>query len=145
MAPQMSSQSLGRHLPTEQTILLGQRERALSWLLILRLSLLTAEDIWFFLQPRPKIHTSHPYLQDLHWFEAIFKNFVCAVLEVIEVEWWSMLNFDAATSKFCNYSWMFGSWPWKGKVDVCMTVPKFWFIWFCYISYCITYKSTVKN
>ena len=24
-------------------------------------------------------------------------------------------------------------------------VPKFWFIWLCYISFCITYKSTVKH
>ena len=28
-----------------------------------------------FLQPLLKIHTSHQYLEDLHWFEAIFKIF----------------------------------------------------------------------
>ena len=27
--------------------------------------------------------------------------------------------------------------------SVWQTVPKFWFIWLCYISFCITYKSTV--
>ena len=30
-------------------------------------------------------------------------------------------KFEAATSKFCNCSWKFGSSPQKGKVDVCMT------------------------
>ena len=74
-----------------------------------------------FLQPLPKIHTSHQYLEDLHWFEAIFKNFACAIFEVVEVEWWSLLNFEAATSKFFYCSWKFGSWPQKGKVDLCMT------------------------
>jgi hypothetical protein len=28
--------------------------------------------------------------------------------------------------------------------SVYQTVPKFWFIWLCYISFCITYKSTVN-
>ena len=32
-----------------------------------------------------------------------------------------MLNFEAATSKFCNHSWKFCFSPWKGKVDLCMT------------------------
>ena len=32
-----------------------------------------------------------------------------------------MLNFEAATSKFYNCSWKFGSSPRKGKVDLCMT------------------------
>ena len=80
-------------------------------------SLLTAEDIWFFLQHLPKIHTSHQYLEDLHWFEAIFKNLACAVFEVIEVEWQSMLNFETATSKFCNCSWKFSFWPRKALWD----------------------------
>jgi hypothetical protein len=31
------------------------------------------------------------------------------------------LNFEAVTSKFGNHSWKFGSSPWKGKVDLCMT------------------------
>ena len=31
------------------------------------------------------------------------------------------LNFEAATSKFCNHSWKFGFSPRKGKVDLCMT------------------------
>ena len=43
------------------------------------------------------------------------------LFEVVEVEWWSMLNFEAATSKFCNCPWKFGSSPQKGKVDLCKT------------------------
>ena len=31
------------------------------------------------------------------------------------------LNFEAATSKFGNHSWTFGSSPQRGKVDLCMT------------------------
>ena len=31
------------------------------------------------------------------------------------------LNFEAATSKFGNHSWNFGSSPQNGKVDLCMT------------------------
>ena len=42
-------------------------------------------------------------------------------LRPFEVKWRSMLNFEAATSKFCNHSWKFGSSPQKGKVDLCMT------------------------
>ena len=54
------------------------------------------------MQPLPKIHTSHQYLEDLNLFEAIFKNFVRAVFEAIEVKGRLMLNFEAATSEFCN-------------------------------------------
>ena len=35
----------------------------------------------------------------------IFFKFSLGPFEVVEVEWWSMLNFEAATSKFCNCSW----------------------------------------
>ena len=51
----------------------------------------------------------------------IFFKFSLGPFEVVEVEWRSMLNFEAATSKFCNCSWKFGSSPRKGKVDLCMT------------------------
>jgi hypothetical protein len=51
----------------------------------------------------------------------IFFKFSLRPFEVVEVEWRSMLNFEAATSKFCNHSWKFGSSPQKGKVDLCMT------------------------
>ena len=40
---------------------------------------------------------------------------------VLEVEWWAMFNLEAATSKFCNCSWRFGSPPRKSKLDLCMT------------------------
>jgi hypothetical protein len=51
----------------------------------------------------------------------IFFKFSLWPFEVVEVEWRSMLNFEAATSKFCNHFWKFGSSPQKGKVDLCMT------------------------
>ena len=72
-----------------------------------------------FLQPLPKIHTSHQYLEDLHWFEAIYKIFVLPVFEAIEVKWRSMLNFEVTTFKICNHSWKFGCQPRKSKA-----VPK---------------------
>jgi hypothetical protein len=39
----------------------------------------------------------------MQFFEAIFKMFGRAVFEVIEVKGQSMLNFEAAVSKFCNH------------------------------------------
>ena len=51
----------------------------------------------------------------------IFFKFSLRPFEVVEVEWRSILNFEAATSKFCNHFWKFGSSPRKGKVDLCMT------------------------
>ena len=51
----------------------------------------------------------------------IFFKFSLRLFKVVEVKWRSMLNFEAATSQFCNCSWKFGSWPQKGKVDLCMT------------------------
>ena len=54
-------------------------------------------------------------------YHDIFFKFSLWPFEVVEVEWQSMLNFEAATSKFCNCSWKFGSSPRKGKVDLCMT------------------------
>ena len=71
-----------------------------------------------FLQPLPKIHTSYQYLEDLEWFEAIFKIFAWAVFEAIEVKGQSRLNFEAATSKVCNHFWKFGCQPRKRKADL---------------------------
>ena len=51
----------------------------------------------------------------------IFFKFSLGPFEVVEVEWRSMLNFEAATSKFCNCSSKFGSSPPNGEVDLCMT------------------------
>ena len=48
----------------------------------------------FFLRPLPKMHTSHQYLEDLHWFEDIFKKNCPAVFEAIEVKGRSILNFE---------------------------------------------------
>ena len=39
-----------------------------------------------FLQPLPTIHSSHQSLEQMHWFEAIFKMFARAVFEAIEVK-----------------------------------------------------------
>ena len=53
-------------------------------------SLLTAEDIWFKCDLYLQFYTSHYSLENLHWFEAIFKMFTCAVFEdaeVAEVKW----------------------------------------------------------
>jgi hypothetical protein len=47
-----------------------------------------------------------------------FFKFSLWPFEVVEVEWRSMLNFEAATSKFCNHFWKFGPSPRKGKVDL---------------------------
>ena len=57
----------------------------------------------------------------MHWFEAIFKIFVRAVFEAIEVKERSMLNFEVTTSKICNHFWKFGCQPRKRKADLCMT------------------------
>ena len=74
-----------------------------------------------FLQPLPKIHTSHQYLEDFHWFEAILKNFGRAIFEAIELKGHSMLNFEVTTSKICNHIWKFGCQPQKSKTVLCMT------------------------
>jgi hypothetical protein len=76
----------------------------------------------FFFQPLPKIHTSYQYLEDLEWFEDIFKIFARAIFEAIEVKGPSRLNFEAATSKFCNHIRKFGCQPGKSKADLCMTI-----------------------
>ena len=83
-------------------------------------SLLTAED-FFFLQSLPTIHSSYQSLEQMHWFEAIFKIFAHAIFEAIEVEGRSLLNFEAAISKFGNHFWKFGCQPWKSKTDLFMT------------------------
>ena len=48
----------------------------------------------------------------------IFLKFSLWPFEVIEVEWRSMLNFEAATSKLFLKVWLLTS---KGKADLCMT------------------------
>ena len=84
------------------------------------LPLLTDGDVWVFCNIYLKF-IPHKYLEDLEWFEAIFKIFVHAVFEAIVVKGWSRLNFEAATSKFCNNFWKFGCQPRKSKADLCMT------------------------
>jgi hypothetical protein len=74
------------------------------------LSLLCAKKPMLFLASMGEMGLSHD----------IFFKFSLGPFEVVEVKWRSMLNFEAATSKFCNYSWKFGSSPRKGKVDLCM-------------------------
>ena len=94
-------------------------------------TLLTAEDRLVFLQSLPIIHTSHQYLENLHWFEAVFKIFARA----IEVKGQSMLNFEAVTSKFCNHFWNCGCQPCKNEADpVWQAVLKFCFFVFFYCS-----------
>ena len=51
----------------------------------------------------------------------IFFKFSLWPFEVVEVEWRSMLNFEAATSKFGDCSSKFSFSPRKSKVDLCMT------------------------
>jgi len=70
---------------------------------------------------QPKIRASHQYLKDLHWFEAIFKIFACAVFEAIKVKGLRSEVIEVATSKFCNHFQKFGCQPQKGKADLCMT------------------------
>ena len=59
--------------------------------------------------------------------------------EVVEVEWRSMLNFEAATSKFCNCSSKFCSSPRKAKVDLCMTNGSNVLIYLTLISFFLYY------
>ena len=63
----------------------------------------------------PTIYTSHQCLEEMHWFQAIFKIFGLAVFEAIEVKGRSMLNFEATTLKFCNIFWKLGCQPQKRK------------------------------
>ena len=51
----------------------------------------------------------------------IFFWFSLRSFEVVEVEWRSMLNFEAATSKFGDCSSKFSFSPRKSRVDLCMT------------------------
>ena len=51
----------------------------------------------------------------------IFLNCHCGLSRLLRSNDLRRLNFEAATSKFCNCSWKFGSSPQKGKVDLCMT------------------------
>ena len=75
----------------------------------------------FLVQSLPTIHTCYNSLEQINWFEAIFKMFCSAVFEAIEVKGRSRLNFEVATSKFCNYFWTFGCQPQKSKADLCHT------------------------
>ena len=57
------------------------------------------------LQPLPKIHTSHQYLEDLEWFEAIFKIFGFWGhwgQKTMEVEFW-----ECGLLRFCNHFWKY--------------------------------------
>ena len=92
-----------------------------------------------FFQPLSKIHASPQYLEDLEWFEAILKIFALAVFEVIEVKGRSRLNFEAATSKFCNHLWKFGYQPRKSKADLCMTKSSKVLIYLTLISFFLQY------
>ena len=73
-----------------------------------------------------------------------FFKFSVGPFEVVEVEWKKMLNFEAATSKFCNCSWKFGSSPQKGKVDLCMTNGFKVLIWLTLL-YFIFYCTLVRK
>ena len=59
-----------------------------------------------------------------------------------------MLTFEDATSKFCDFSWNFGSSPQKGKVDLYMRNDSKILIYLTLLyifPYCIIYKITVKH
>ena len=43
-------------------------------------------------QSSSTVYTFYQYLEEMQWFEAIFKMFSAAVFEVIEVKGQSMLN-----------------------------------------------------
>ena len=74
----------------------------------------------------------------------IFFKFSLWPFEVVEVEWRSMLNFEAATSKFGNCSSKFGFSPQKGKVDLCMTNGSKVLIYLTFL-YFIFYCTLVSN
>ena len=57
-----------------------------------------------FLRSLSTIHSSHQSLEQMHWFEAIFKMFGSAVFEAIEVKGHLRKNFEAAASKFCDWA-----------------------------------------
>ena len=54
------------------------------------------------------------------------------------------LDFEAATSKFGNHSWNFGSSPQNGKVDLCMTNGSKVLIYLTFL-YFIFYCTLVSN
>ena len=86
---------------------------------------LTAEDI----------HNSHQYLEEMHWFKAIFKMFGVALFEAIEVKGQSMLNFEAATSNFVIISESLAANLEKERQgSVWQTITKFWLICLFYCS-----------
>jgi hypothetical protein len=92
-----------------------------------------------FLWPLPKIHTSHQYLEDFKWFEAIFKTFAWAILRPLRSK--------------NDPGWILRLWPFAiisesvaanlekvRQTSVWQTFPKFWFIWLWCLSFCNTYK-----
>ena len=82
----------------------------------------------------PTIHISHQSLEQMHWFEVIFKMFCSAVFEAVEVKGQSRLNFEAATSKFViGYESLAANLEKVRQTSVWQAVPKFWFIWLCYL------------
>ena len=64
--------------------------------------LLITNRSWILTIHMERFHTSHQYLENLHWFEAIFKKFGRVVFEAIEVKGRSMSNFEVTTLKICN-------------------------------------------
>ena len=53
--------------------------------------------------------------------------------------------FEAATLKFCNHSWKFGSSPWNGKVDLCMTSGSKVLIYLTLLYFLLHYLQEYKN
>ena len=61
-------------------------------------------------------------------------------------DWQSLLNFEAATSKFCNCSWKLGSSPRKGKVNLCMTNGSKVLIYLTLLDFLLHYSlDSIKN
>ena len=66
----------------------------------------------------PKNGTKKPRNGIIPWHFSNSQLGLSRSLKSNDLRWW---NFEAATSKFCNHSWNFGSSTQKGKVDLCMT------------------------
>ena len=96
-----------------------------------------------FLQLLLKIHTFHQYLEDLDLLEAIFKNFALAVFEAIKrskVDWYWIWRLEPQNFVIISET-LDANLEKVKQASVWQMVPKFWFIWLWYLSFCITYKS----
>ena len=97
---------------------------------------------WAGLQPPLIIHASHQYLEEIHWFEAILKMFDWPFLRPLRSKdflWWILrlrpLKFVIISERLAaNLEEVKQSSVW-------LTVPKFWFIWLWFLSFCITYRN----